>query len=59
MWFDLILGLDEPLQQVEQLNSAQAQTLIDRLAGFTDHAALEAWGAQQQSLLDHHGAFDE
>ena len=55
MWFDMILGLDEPLQQVEQLNSAQAQTLIDRLAGFTDHAALEAWGAQQQSLLDQEG----
>ena len=55
MWFDMILGLDEPLQQVEQLNSAQAQTLIDTLTGFADHAALEAWGKNQQPLIDGEG----
>ncbi len=55
MWFDLILGTEEPLTAIDQLDVRQADRLVEFLAGVEDRPALEAWGAGQNALLDGQG----
>ena len=55
MWFDLILGTQEPLTALDQLDVRQADQLLEFLAGVEDRAALEAWGAGQNALVDEAG----
>lgn len=52
MFFDLILELpDGTVTGKDALDRVQAQTIIERLKGFADNAALQAWGAGQTPLL--------
>ena len=51
MWLELILGMaDGSLKSSDALNQVQARKAIDKLKGFADHAALEAWGGGQATL---------
>jgi len=53
MWFDLLLGYEDgTVTAPDALNRVEAEKLLGLLKGFADHAAVEAWGAGQTSLVE-------